>query len=121
MDRLYKEQLDPRSSPSLSAAGHPPLPIPGKDERFPLFNLVYLFIIFLAALQRHVGFPDQGSNPCPLHWKGGVLTTGPPGKFQEVSLKVGTRGPRPTDPSLTRAAGHALKTGNLQECLFMEQ
>ena len=25
-------------------------------------------------------FPDQGSNPCPLHWKHGVLTTGPPGK-----------------------------------------
>ena len=26
----------------------------------------------------HVGsqFPDQGSNLCPLHWKGGVLTTG---------------------------------------------
>ena len=35
--------------------------------------------IFLAA--RHVGplFPDQGSNPCPLQWKCGVLTTGPPG------------------------------------------
>ena len=25
-------------------------------------------------------FPDQGSNPCPLHWKHGVLTSGPPGK-----------------------------------------
>ena len=30
----------------------------------------------------HVGsqFPDQGLNPCPLHWEHGVLTTGPPGK-----------------------------------------
>ena len=29
----------------------------------------------------HVGsqFPDQGSNSCPLKWKHGVLTTGPPG------------------------------------------
>ena len=33
---------------------------------------------------QHVGsyLPDQGLNPCPLHWKYGVLTTGPPGKFQ---------------------------------------
>ena len=31
---------------------------------------------------RHVEclFPDQGLNPCPLHWKHVVLTTGPPGK-----------------------------------------
>ena len=26
--------------------------------------------------------PDQGSNLHPLHWKCGVLTTGPPGKTQ---------------------------------------
>ena len=25
-------------------------------------------------------FPDHGSNPCPLQWKRGVLTAGPPGK-----------------------------------------
>ena len=25
-------------------------------------------------------FPDQGSNPGPLPWELGVLTTGPPGK-----------------------------------------
>ena len=40
---------------------------------------VYLFICYTA---RHVGswFPNQGSNPCPMHWEHGVLTTGPPGK-----------------------------------------
>ena len=27
-------------------------------------------------------FPTQGSNPGPLHWEHGVLTTGPPGKSQ---------------------------------------
>ena len=39
-----------------------------------------LLLRFLAA--RHVGpqFPNQGSNPCPLQWKCGVLTTGRPGK-----------------------------------------
>ena len=33
----------------------------------------------------HVGpkLPDQGLNPYPLHWKCGVLTTGPPGNSQE--------------------------------------
>ena len=27
-----------------------------------------------------IQFPDQGSNPGPLHWERGILTTGPPGK-----------------------------------------
>ena len=27
-----------------------------------------------------IQFPDQGSNPGPLHWECGVLATGPPGK-----------------------------------------
>ena len=32
-------------------------------------------------------FPDQGSNPCPLHWKaGGFSTTGPPGKPPHVHV-----------------------------------
>ena len=41
----------------------------------------YLYL-FLGRTVWHVGsqFPDQGSNPCPLHWKCRVLTTGPPGK-----------------------------------------
>ena len=32
--------------------------------------------------QQHAGswFSDQGLNPCPLQWKHGVLTTGPPHK-----------------------------------------
>ena len=31
---------------------------------------------------RHVGssFPNQGLNPCPLHWEHGVITTGAPGE-----------------------------------------
>ena len=27
-----------------------------------------------------ISFPDQGSNPGPLHWEHGVLDSGPPGK-----------------------------------------
>ena len=40
----------------------------------------------LAAAFKHlvaacgIQFPDEGSNPGPLHWKGRVSATGPPGK-----------------------------------------
>ena len=53
--------------------------------------LKYLFIllcsVLVVACQLLVGvsviqFPDQGSNPGPLHQKHGVLATGPPGKSQ---------------------------------------
>ena len=30
--------------------------------------------------------PDQGSNPCPLHWLGGFLTTAPRGKSLHLFL-----------------------------------
>ena len=38
--------------------------------------------LFICRTLQQVGsyFPDQGSNPCPLHWERRVLTTGPPGK-----------------------------------------
>ena len=42
----------------------------------------FLFLLFwLCSVARGILFPDQGLTPCPLHWKHGVLTTGPPGKF----------------------------------------
>ena len=43
-----------------------------------------LFFLLGRALW-HAGsqFPDQGSNPYPLQWNNGVLTTGPPGKSLE--------------------------------------
>ena len=49
---------------------------------FPKLVLVFLKKVFFDRAARHVGslFPYQGLNLCPLHWKGGVLTTGPPGK-----------------------------------------
>ena len=31
-------------------------------------------------------FSDQGSNPCPLHWKCRVLTTAPPGQSHALLL-----------------------------------
>ena len=37
---------------------------------------IYVFL-FLGHTLWHIGsyFPDQGSNPCPLHWKYRILTT----------------------------------------------
>ena len=42
------------------------------------------FFLFSLFFLRHVGswFPGQEWNRCPLQWKCGVLTTGPPGKTQ---------------------------------------
>ena len=46
-----------------------------------------LLIVGLEFVMDRLGFsgalgmlPDQGSNPCPLPWQMGVLTTEPPGK-----------------------------------------
>ena len=51
-------------------------------------NLFLIYIVVVAVVLcfghalRHVGsqFPDQGSNPRPLQWQRGVLTTGRPWK-----------------------------------------
>ena len=45
-------------------------------RRFCLF--VCLFCFLFRPLLAILKFPDQGSNPCPLQWKRGVLTTGLP-------------------------------------------
>ena len=47
----------------------------------PFLFLVYFCLVFGCAAQ-HVRsqFSNWRSNPCPLHWKLGILTAGPPGK-----------------------------------------
>ena len=54
------------------------------------YSILFYCIFWLCHTIRHVGsqFPDQGSNPCPLQWKGGVLTTGPPGKSRRRCLSL---------------------------------
>ena len=49
---------------------------------FPVLDFMSFFFLFLPCHAWHVGsyFPDQGSNPCPLQWKYGTLTSRPPGK-----------------------------------------
>ena len=47
------------------------------------FVLFVCFFFFLAIpLGCRILVLDQGQNLCPLQWKHGVLTTGPPGKSQ---------------------------------------
>ena len=38
-----------------------------------------------AVSMRDLSSPDPGLNLCPLQWKAGVLTTGPPGKSHLVT------------------------------------
>ena len=38
---------------------------------------------FFSVAAYGIEFPDQGSNPGPLHWQLGVLATEPPGKSLE--------------------------------------
>ena len=40
---------------------------------------IYIYFFHVLA-EPHGMCPDQGWNPCLLHWKCGVLATGPPGK-----------------------------------------
>ena len=49
----------------------------------PLLNYCQHFFFFFGLCGM---FPDQGSNPPSLHWKHGVLTTGPPGMFLTANI-----------------------------------
>ena len=44
------------------------------------FFLPFFWLHWALVVACGIQFPDQGSNPGPLHWERGVLTTGPPGK-----------------------------------------
>ena len=41
-----------------------------------------------SVVARGIWFPDQGWNPGFLHWKCGVLATGPPGRPEETVLNA---------------------------------
>ena len=49
----------------------------------------FIFLFFFGYTMRHAGsyLPDRGSNLCPLQWKPGVLTTGPPGQTQNITFQ----------------------------------
>ena len=80
---------------------------------------------------QHVGsyLPDQGLNPCPLHWKYGVLTTGPPGSPPpgpvEASLTLLFLSPLESQPSANPLRSrhhqqqpvHVTVTSPLDDCL----
>ena len=55
---------------------------------FTLFCQVFIFIYlsWLRCTRAGSLFPHQGSNPCPLHWAGGFLSTVPSGKFGGIVL-----------------------------------
>ena len=53
------------------------LPRAGSSLRHEGSSVVACKLLVVAC---GIQFPDQGSNPGPLHWERGVLATGPPGK-----------------------------------------
>ena len=57
----------------------------------------------------HVGLvPPRGSDPCPLHWKLRVLTTGPPGTSPCFLLHAQSHGPSDFCALLVSRAVHTL-------------
>ena len=60
------------------------------------------FLFFDGATQPVEScFPNQGSNPCPLHWRHRVLTTELPGKSSSISSWL----------MITKEQAHALAPG----------
>ena len=56
-------------------------------------TLTAVSLFFVSLFFGHAArFPDQGSNLCPLHWKCGILTTGPPGNSLYPSYISSTLG-----------------------------
>ena len=68
-------------------------------------------------------FPDQGSNPCPLHWQVDSLATGPPGKPSGLSINLlqyaGASKGGSLDLSLPRAPKPGLQWALLQVYSWM--
>ena len=59
-------------------------------SEFRAIFIIFYFISFIfwpCQVTCEILVPYQGSNPCPLKWQYGVLTTGPPGKTPRLSLK----------------------------------
>ena len=56
----------------------------------PPLSFFFFFFFLFGRPTLHAGsyFPTQGSTPCPLQWKCGVLITGPLGKSQCLSLHL---------------------------------
>ena len=87
--RWHRLGLSPtRLPPSTPLSFFLPPSLPLLSPRLSLFLsfspvLSFSLFLFLSLSPSSMQdlFPNQGSNPCPLLWKHGVLTTGPPGKF----------------------------------------
>ena len=64
-------------------------------------SIVFYFLVMAHSMWDLGSLEDQGSNPSPLHWECGVLTTGLPGNSPQTFLKAslcprGIRGQRIT-------------------------
>ena len=53
-----------------------------QDLFFFFFQLCHMNSLWQCGIWFH----EQKSNPGPLHWEGGILVTGPPGKYPSIFL-----------------------------------
>ena len=61
------------------------------------------FYLFILVTRHYIwNFSDQGLNPCPLRWKRGVLTPGPPENSYVLSCSVMSKSLLPHGLSSTR-------------------
>ena len=85
-----RERLNPDDllMTSFESLDHPVMPEATQTLSFSVMRDNKLPFFFFGCTAQHVGsqFPDQGSNPCPLQWKCGVLTTGLPGNSSLIFL-----------------------------------
>ena len=76
---------------SFKRSSHSPGPTLSACLLSALSFLSFYLIIWLCWVLRvacAIHFPDQGSNPGPLHWKHRVLATGSPGKSLHFTFSV---------------------------------
>ena len=60
---------------------------------YPFISWATLFFFFFwPSGIWYLSSPTRDQNPCPLHWKSRVLTTGPPGKFlMDYTFEIPTK------------------------------
>ena len=56
-------------------------------REFPM-SFLFFVLVFFGRPACGILVTDQGSNPCPMHWKLGVLATGLPGKSLPMSYYI---------------------------------
>ena len=82
----------------------------------------HYFCLFVGLTMQHSGssFPQQGLNPCSLHWELGVITAQPPGKSPRLHQPQSSQLFCPLHQK-TQSSGHTLSLNAYQEGFYWAQ